>query len=278
MRSRRLIAGAVVALAALLGPLASGARGDDSPGGSAYINGDGDPTAVATDSAGVPGGGGGGDPSPCTWAVFVEDDFEFQVYETEGVALHSETGRWLSRECQRQAANGVTAIDAAVIPEGGLVDPEALALQALESVSVPEPVIATSPPAGDLVVHVPTWLWLSDGWWDAYTATASAGRVSSTVTVEPTTAVWATGDGATTTCDGPGVAWERGLAESATDCSHTYTSPSEGAEGGTFSLSVEVELTVSWSSNSGAGGELPVMTATGAQAVRVGEIQAIETG
>jgi hypothetical protein len=284
MRARRLILGAAAAGAALVGPLGVQAGADDRDGqggqgrGSAYINGDGDPTAAAAEAGSEAGGGGGGGESPCTWSVFIEDDFVFHVYETEGVELHSATGRWLSRACERPAANGVTALDMAYLPEGGLVDPEALALQALESVSVPEPVIGTSPPAGDLVVHVPTWLWVSGGWWDAYSATASAGRVTSTVTVAPTQAVWTSGDGMTTTCTGPGVAWAPGLPEHATDCSHTYTSPSDGERGGTFELSVTVELDVSWSSNTGAGGVLPAMSREVSEAVRVGEIQAIETG
>jgi hypothetical protein len=266
-----------VAVGALVGPLAADVRADD--GGSAYIDGNGDPTALATQSGDGPGGGGGGGgESPCTWSLSIEDDFVFHVYETEGVPIHSATGRWFTRSCERPTADGVVALDTAFLPEGGLVDPEALALQALESVSVPEPTIGTSPAAGDLVVQVPTWLWVSGGWWDTYTVNATAGRVTSTVTVEPTRAVWTTGDGTTTTCTGPGTAWAPGMAEDATECSHTYTSPSDGETGGRFDLSVAVELDVTWSSNAGSGGVLPALSRVGSQAVRVGEIQAIETG
>jgi hypothetical protein len=269
--------GAALAITAIVGPLAAAARADD--GGSAYINSNGDPTALATQTGGGPGGGGGGGgESPCTWTVSIEDDFVFHVYETEGVPIHSATGRWFLRSCERLTADGVVALDTALLPEGGLVDPEALALQALESVSVPDPTIGTSPAAGDLVVQVPTWLWVSGGWWDTYTADATAGRVTSTVTVEPTQAVWTTGDGAATACTGPGTVWAPGLAENATDCSHTYTSPSDGESGGRFELSVAIELNVTWSSNAGPGGTLPALSRVGTQAVRVGEIQAIETG
>jgi hypothetical protein len=277
MRSRRLTVVVALVAVALAGPLAAAAGADG--GGTAYINSDGDPTAAATQAADGPGanGGGGGD-SPCTWTVSIEDDFVMHVYETEGVPLYSETGRWLLRSCERLTEDGIVAIDAALLPEGGAVDPAALALEALDSVSVPDPTIGTSPPAGDLVVHVPTWLWVEDSWWHTYTADAQAGRVVSTVTVEPASVTWTTGDGSQVSCSGPGTAWAPGLPEDATDCSHTYTTASDMGDGGRFDLSVAVELNVTWSSNAGPGGTLPTLTRTGDRSVRVGEIQALETG
>ena len=276
MRARRLTLVAALAVPALVGPFATTARADD--GGTAYINSEGDPTASATQTGSGPGaGGGGGSDSPCTWSVSIEDDFEMHVYETEGVPIYSETGRWLLRTCERLTDDGLVAIDAALLPEGEAVDPAELALQALESVSVPDPTIGTSPAAGRLVVHVPTWLWIDGDWWQTYAAEAEAGRVVSTVTVEPTSAVWTMGDGSQTTCEGPGTAWQPGLPESATDCSHTYTTASDGGDGGRFGLSVAVDLSVTWSSNAGPGGTLPTISRGGDLSVRVGEIQALET-
>lgn len=277
MRARRLTVAAVLAAVPLAGPLAQVAGADD--GGTAYINSEGDPTAAASQTGGGPGAsGGGGGESPCTWTVSIEDDFVMHVYETEGVPLYSETGRWLLRTCERLTENGVVAVDGALLPEGGAVDPAALALEALESVTVPNPTIGTSPAAGRLVVHVPTWLWVEGGWWHTYRAEAAAGRVVSTVTVQPTAAVWTMGDGSQTTCEGPGTAWAPGLPEDATDCSHTYTTASDTGDGGRFTLSVEVGMNVTWSSNAGPGGTLPALTRGGDQSVRVGEIQALETG
>jgi hypothetical protein len=265
-----------LAIGAVLGPLAGAASADD--GGTAYINDDGDPTAEATTGTdGPPADGGGGD-SPCTWTVWIEDDFVFHIYETEGVPIFSETGRWLLRTCERVTENGLVAIDGSILPEGGPVDPAALALQALDSVSVPDPTIGSSPAAGDLVVHVPTWLWVSGDWWGTYTAEANAGRVVSTVTVEPSRAVWTTGDGHQVTCTGPGTAWSPGMPEDGSDCTHTYTTPSDQRPGGTYELSVDIDMNVTWSSNAGPGGELPGLTRDGTAAARVGEIQAIETG
>ena len=281
MRVGRLMASGVIMAAAFAGPPGARALADDRAGTStgAFVDPSGNPTAVATDTAGndVEPTASGGGASDCTWNVWIQDDSEFHVYDTDGAPLYSETGRWLMRTCRRPGAGGMTAVDMAVIPEGEPVDPEALALAALESVTVPELVIGTSPAAGDLVVHVPTWLWVSGGWWEPYSATATAGRVSSTVTVEPVRAVWSTGDGSSTTCAGPGIEWSPGMPEGATDCSHTYGSSSEARLGGTFTLSVTVELDVSWSSNTGAGGALPPISRAASQEVRVGEIQAIKT-
>lgn len=271
-----------IAVAAVTWSVADPAVAQERPvagerGTGAFVDEEDNPTAVAVDANDVPGGGGSGGDSPCTWWVSIEDDFVFHIYETEGVTLHSATGRWFTRACERQAENGVMALDAAVLPEGGLVDPEALALQALESVTVPDPVIGTSPQAGSLVVHVPTWLWVEGDWWRGYEATARAGRVSSTVTADPVRAEWSMGDGSTVTCTGPGVEWAPGMPEDATDCSHTYASSSDAEPNGVFHLAVTVELEVGWSSNSGAGGTFTAIGRTTEQGVRVGEIQAIET-
>jgi hypothetical protein len=250
------------------------------PGGGAYIDDTGDPTATATQVNAVPGeGGGGGGTSPCTWSVWIEDDFEFAIWETEGVRQYSQTGRWLERRCETPSATaGPPSVEAAILPEGGQVDPAALALDALESVSVPGPIIGTSPTADALVVRVPTWLWVDGDWWRPYEATATAGRVTSTVVARPTQTSWVLGDGKTRTCSGSGVAWQPGLAETASNCTHTYTSSSAGQPNGTFELSATVELAIDWTSNTGQGGTLPAISRTSTVAVQVGEIQAIGTG
>ena len=103
-------------------------------------------------------------------------------------------------------------------------------------------------------------------------------NVSGSSTVEPISVTWTTGDGSQVSCSGPGTAWAPRLPEDATDCSHTYTTASDTGDGGRFDLSVAVELNVTWSSNAGPGGTLPTLTRTGDRSVRVGEVQALETG
>lgn len=281
MRARLLIAG-LLAVAALLA--ASPAAADDRPGGDggAYVDPDGDPTAVAEDGetgggSGGGSGGGGAQENPCEWHVVIEDDFKFHIYDVDTrQTRHSATGRWLEYWCD---GTGVVAVDGYfLIPEGGLADPYQLAVDALASVGIEPPAIRTSPSEnGRLYVQVPTWLWLERSWWQIYEATADAGRVWSTVRATPVATTWNLGDGSGVSCRGPGTRWRPGLSEDATDCRHTYHSSSASQPDGTFDLEATVTFEVSWTSNATGGGTLPAITRTSNLEVEVGEIQAIGT-
>ena len=283
MRARFMIG---VAAAMLLVLVASPAGADERPpggGGGAYVDGEGDPTATAGDGTTSPGGGGGsgggggGSGPPCEWHVVIEDDFQTSIYDVDSLETqHSETGRWLEYWCE-----GVGSVEVGgyfIIPEGGLVDPLALAEQALASVQIAPPAIRTSPSeAGRLYVQIPTWLWIDGGWWHGYTATAQAGRVWTTVTARPVSVTWGLGDGDSVVCTGPGTAWTPGAAEEASNCTHTYRHSSASSDAGTFDLSATVRLEVTWTSNAPFGGTLPAIARTSSIDVEVGEIQAIGT-
>jgi hypothetical protein len=270
----RLLTAVAVALMSLY--MASPAAADirpPEPGGGAYVDGSGRPTATAQDGGaiGAPdtsSTGAGGAPDPCIWEVVIEDDLQMSIYDVDTLeTMHSNTGRWLQYVCP---GVGPVAVDGAfVIPEGGLVDPAALAAEALSSIGIQGPVVRTSPGSDDLVVNVPTWLWVDPGWWKPYEATAAAGRVTATVTARPTSILWSTGDGSAIRCDA-GRPWRPGLAEAATDCSHTYRRAAGGLD-----LSATVVLEVTWTSNIGPGGSLPAISRTSTVEVTVGEIQAI---
>jgi hypothetical protein len=281
MRPRRVTVAALPALL-VVGPMSGRALAGERPPSSAgaYVDTVGNPTAQAAEAAREPGGaessssdGSGESNVTCTWDVWIENDNEFHIYETEGVPLHSPTGRWFTQVCRDNTTGAVTE---RVVPEEG-VDPVVLAQQALQSVAIPAPTIATSPPSDSLVVHVPTWLWVEGSWWTPYSASATAGGVTATVTAQPVQTSWSMGDGATLVCSGPGTPWTPGLDEGATNCSHTYTSASADRPGGAFQLEVTVELEVTWTSNIGAAGSLGSISRTSSQPVHVGEIQAIET-
>lgn len=265
MRARLLIASLVAALTIVT--MAPAARADD--GGDAFVDGDGDPTAVADDTVDDPGNPGGSD-DDCTYRVAIEDDFEFGVYDVDGSRIYSETGRWLERVCDGSAQEP--------FPEGGAVDPQTLALSARASVPIADPPMTTSPSADDrLYTQVTTWLWIDGDWWQPYSATATAGRVSSTVTATPTSATWDMGDGEVVSCQGPGVPWRRGSPDSATYCKHTYRHSSAGHENGSYTLAVTVTFEISWTSNTGSGGSLESIERSASRAVEVGEIQGLET-
>lgn len=249
--------------------------------GGAFVDSDGDPTAVAGEGGsgggGAASGGGAGTDDSCEWHVVIEDDFEFFIYDVDSLEpQHSATGRWLERWCR-----GVGAVDVDgyfVIPEGGLVDPYQLALDALASVQIAPPGIRTSPSEnGRLYVQVPTWLWLDSTWWQTYEATANTGRVWSTVRATPVATTWELGDGSSVSCRGPGTPWRRGLSEDASSCTHTYRSSSSSQPSGTFDLEATVTLEVSWTSNATGGGTLPAISRSSTLDVEVGEIQAIGT-
>jgi hypothetical protein len=238
------------------------------PGGGAFIDPDGDPTATAGDGESS-GGGGGGGADDCEYQLSVADDFVFFVYGDDDTPQHSATGRWFTTVC-----NGASV---AFVPEGGLVDPRQVAVDALASVGIGGPVLGTSPAADRLVVRVPSWLWVDGSWWQTYSAIAAAGRVTATVTVRPVATEWSTGDGGGTTCSGRGVVWAPGMDDSATDCSYTYLDPSSGEPGSTFPLTATVRMEVTWSSNTGQGGVLPAISRSSTQPVTVSEIQAVGT-
>jgi hypothetical protein len=283
MRARLLIF-AALAFAAVGTPAPASAetrRGPDGSGG-AYVSPDGDPTVSARDSDANGDGstrGGAATEDPCYWAVIVEDDSKFLVYDFDDPTkvVHSATGRWLEHRCPARGAVEVGGFPLA--PEGGLVDAQQLALEAVSSVHIDSPVIHTSPPeTGRLYVHVPTWLWLDEQWWRGYEATASAGRVTSTVRASPVSVRWDLGDGDSLTCRGPGLPWRPGLAEDAANCSHTYTKSSATSPGGRFHLSATVVLDITWTSNVGDGGTLEPISRSSSRSVDVGEIQAVGTG
>ncbi len=274
MRTRLLIF--VGVLVGLMAPGLPAAADSSSEESEAYVDDNETPTVEVGESndPGPTGDDGSSGDNDCVWKVVIEDDLVFSVYDNEGgQPQHSATGRWLQKICD----GSPVAIDGAfLVPEGGIVDPEALAQQAAASIGIEAPALRTSPDAnGRLYVRVPTWLWVEGAWWQTYQATAATGRVTATVTAQPVTATWAMGDGATVACTGPGVAWQPGLSESATDCTHTYTTSSAGAANGTFPLSATVTLEVTWTSNVGAGGTLPTISRTSTRPVDVGEIQAI---
>lgn len=274
MRARVVVLSIIVACGLLIS-LPAGAE-TRPPDGDAYVDEDGNPTVTVGDGTpGGPGGGGPGGSDPCVWEVVVEDDFAVHVYDADGQVQFSETGRWLQKVCPGVGAVAVGGLF--IIPEGGAVDVEALAEEALASVSIPGPAIRTSPDIDRIYVRVPTWLWVDGTWWHGYQATASAGRVTATVTATPRSSSWTLGDGSTVRCDGPGIAWHPGLPEDATSCAHTYTTSSAGRPGDTFSLSAAVQLDVSWTSNIGQGGTLPAISRTSTQPIVVGEIQAVGT-
>jgi hypothetical protein len=133
-------------------------------------------------------------------------------------------------------------------------------------VSVPKPVLSPA----TAVVNYPTWLWLEGGW-DSQSATAKVPGLSATVTAAPTKVVWNMGDGGQATCDGPGVPWSNSAPNATTYCSYTYP------VGGSFTATVTVYFSASFSASDGTGGQLGAVNGQVTFPVQVDEIQAVNT-
>jgi hypothetical protein len=133
-------------------------------------------------------------------------------------------------------------------------------------VSVPKPVLS---PATS-VVNYATWLWL-DGGWGSRSATARVPGLSATVMAAPTKVVWNMGDGGQVSCDGPGVPWSNAAPNATTYCSYAYRTA------GSFTATVTVYLSASWSASDGTAGQLGALTGHATFPVQVDEIQAVNT-
>lgn len=158
-----------------------------------------------------------------------------------------------------------------------LPSPAEVAAAARSQLRLPSPAIAVSP-AGDQLVHLPTWLWLSGGW-GPVSATASVPGVSVTATARPSRVVWSMGEGSTVTCAGAGTPFRPGSDPEAPspDCGHTYRVSSAGQPAQVFPVTATVYWTVTWS-GAGRSGTFPDLTTTGTAALRVAEVQALNHG
>ena len=125
-----------------------------------------------------------------------------------------------------------------------------------------------------ILVRVPVWMWVPSSEWQAQSATASVPGGSVTVTATPTSVSWAMGDGTTVECDGAGTAYSPRVHDPAgesPDCGHTYTATGERE------VTASLSWSVSWSSSDGEGGDLPPLTTTSSEEVRVIESSGVVT-
>lgn len=168
------------------------------------------------------------------------------------------------------------AVGAAPGPGAPTITGAQLAQQAFAGFTIATPVPVLSPSTA--IVNFPTWMWLQTSW-TTQSATAAVAGLSATVTATPTNAIWTMGDGSQVTCDGPGVAYDPNIADSAqhTDCSHTYQETSGTGPGGRFAATVTVNYATSWTATDGTTGALGTISATANFAVTVKEIEAVNS-
>ncbi|HWO67482.1 MAG TPA: hypothetical protein VNO31_46360 [Umezawaea sp.] len=162
--------------------------------------------------------------------------------------------------------------DTALLPSPG-----DLAQVARKQLRLPSPSIAANP-AGDQLVNLPTWMWLSGGW-GPVSATARVPGVSVTAIATPTSVTWAMGDGSTVHCTGAGTPYTAGTDPTAPspDCGHVYRRSSANQAGQAYPVTATVHWTVTWS-GAGQGGTFPDLATTDNATFRVAESHALNNG
>lgn len=192
-------------------------------------------------------------------------------------------GAWYVWKCTTEGVADGLYRPPVWIADGGqpgaalLPSPAELAQMARKQLRLPSPTIAANP-AGEQLVNLPTWMWLSGGW-GPVSATASVPGVSVTAVATPTSVDWVMGDGSTVTCTDAGTPYKAGNDPKAPspDCGHVYRRSSAGQPGQAYPVTATVHWTVTWS-GAGQGGTFPDMTTTSDAAFRVAESQALNNG
>lgn len=264
---------ALAGAAALL--TAAPARGDGH--GGVGINCSNTPAActVSAQAPGSQGAGGGGTaqtgqqssggpppPLTCTDTPYTITPQNAAVMKA---AQPPGPGHWVVRRCIGTAPAQILFRTLTWIPNGAatLPDPRVLAAQALSRLTLPTPLIESSPGDGTpQTVQLPTWAWLPKNEWTPRTATAAVPGESVTATATPITVIWTWGDGTSTVCHGPGTPYVKGRSNPASaspDCGHTYRQTSAGQPGQQVAVTATLAWNVIWS-GAGRNGVFPGLT------------------
>src|SRR4051794_16219001 len=278
LRARLLTAALLAAVLTAATGAAALAQQSGDPTGSGSVTGPGS-GEVVVEAPGTPGGsagggGGGGKDTGCV-TTFVNKTVPGQPAHSGDGGYYHVAGCYP----EFKSLEGIRWIPAG----GGLAppDPGQLAEEARAALKLPAPVIRTSPDSPRGVVNFPTWLWVDPTSWAPLDVTTPELRgVSATMTATPRLVSWATGDGATVTCDGPGTPYRPGVtvaAAASPDCGHTYAASSAGQPDSRYRLAATMTWTLTWQLNGGPVNTLADLTSQGTTALRVAEYQALNT-
>lgn len=165
------------------------------------------------------------------------------------------------------------------IDEGG---PGLLELwvDALNSLEMHGPTIATAPPAASGLVRLPTWLWTEETeltWPGVLEAQAAGGPWVVEAWAEPQHIEWDMGDGEPPEQCGPGVAWTPGqdLRNPPEEvCRHIYLRPSNTEPNGVFEILALTTWRVWWHINGQFDNEVEIQVGTTAT-YQVNEVQVL---
>ncbi|MFF5808745.1 ATP/GTP-binding protein [Streptomyces sp. NPDC012746] len=200
---------------------------------------------------------------------------EWEGHEPGDGAVYSQECEWVD---EKEAGYFVVTTVWAASPDEVAVDPAVLAQQAVDSMLLTGPKIASPRAEGTYTVGVPMWLWVipSPTTWGPNQASASAGGITVTATARVASVSWRMGDGSSLTCSGPGTVYTaaRGLSASP-DCGHRYRSTSAGQPGGKYQGTATTTWTVNWAvTGGGQSGQLTEVRESDFS-VSVGELQVV---
>jgi hypothetical protein len=159
-------------------------------------------------------------------------------------------------------------------PLGGVAVVERAVTEARRRLELGPPVPRFNPPASQLV-GLPTWLWVENLWFQQ-SATASVGGVSATVHAVPVGVDWDTGDGSRVLCD-RGVPYDRARSarSQSSACTHVFQRSSADQRSGTYRMRATQRWVAWWSSSTGGGGSLGMLSRSTESDIRVIEMQAL---
>jgi hypothetical protein len=159
-------------------------------------------------------------------------------------------------------------------PLGGVAVVERAVTEARRRIELAPPLPRFNPPAAQLV-GLPTWLWVDNPWFEQ-SATASVGAVSATVHAVPVGVDWDTGDGSRVLCD-RGIPYDtaRSARTQSSACTHVFQRSSVDQWNGTYRLRATQRWVAWWSSSTGGGGSLGVLSRSAEADIRVIEMQAL---
>jgi hypothetical protein len=161
-----------------------------------------------------------------------------------------------------------------------------LAQRARGQLDLPEPTITRSPDAKNsdpalggapyTWVQLWTWIWTEPQTWAPTSITVTAGGVSVTATGTPVSLVFDPGNGDhPVSCAGPGRPWtERDANDPPTrgGCGYMYHHVTPK---GPLTSTVSIHWSVTWTSNTGAGGTLPELVTQATSSFYVEQIQVV---
>ena len=178
--------------------------------------------------------------------------------------------------------NAAPAVGAAAPPPPP--DPAVLAQRAYAELTLPTPAAHRSPSEANsdpdhgglpfTIVGLRTWVWVAD--WQPLQRTVALQGVSVTLTAAPTGLVFDPGNGDTpVACEGPGRPWTRADGNEPPvngGCAYVYRRVSAD---GPVTATTSVQWSVSWTSNTGAGGAFPTGVSQVSDSFLVEQIQVV---